>query len=49
VLSENYKVAAEYMVRLEQEDLTDPEKLSGLANAGGMSNDEFTAMFASVV
>ncbi len=49
VLSEHYKVAAEYMVRLEREDLTDPEKLSGLANAGGMSNDEFTAMFASVV
>jgi 6-phosphofructokinase 1 len=49
VQSEHYKVAAEYMVRLEQDDLTDPSSLSGLADAAGMSNDEFTAAFATAV
>ncbi len=46
VQSEHYKVAAEYMVRLEEDDFTDPESLAGLAAAAGVSIDEFTARFA---
>jgi 6-phosphofructokinase 1 len=46
VQSEHYKVAAEYMVRLEEDDFTDPESLAGLAAAAGVTVEEFTAIFA---
>jgi 6-phosphofructokinase 1 len=44
--SEHYQVAREYMVRLETEDLEDPDKLAELASAAGMSPDEFRTTFA---
>ena len=44
--SEHYQVAREYMVRLETEDLEDPEKLAELASAAGMSPDDFRTTFA---
>lgn len=36
-----YRVATEYMIRLEQEDLDDPEKLKSIAEAAGMSPEAF--------
>jgi 6-phosphofructokinase len=36
-----YRVAVEYMIRLEQEDLDDPEKLKPIAEAAGMTPDAF--------
>lgn len=47
--SEHYKVAREYMIRLEREDLENPEMLEKLANAAKMTPEEFKKKFASVV
>src|SRR5205823_10602800 len=41
VKSGSYRVATEYMIRLEQEDLDDPDKLAAIAGAAGMSSDAF--------
>ncbi|MGQ9462904.1 MAG: diphosphate--fructose-6-phosphate 1-phosphotransferase [Candidatus Fervidibacter sp.] len=47
--SEHYKVAREYMIRLEREDLENPEMLEKLANAAKMTPEEFKEKFSSVV
>jgi 6-phosphofructokinase 1 len=44
-----YKVATEYMIRLEQEDLEDPEKLKSIADAAGMSPENFRKRYAYLV
>jgi 6-phosphofructokinase 1 len=45
--SEHYKVAREYMTRLEPADLEDPASLNRLADAAGMSSEDFAARFAA--
>jgi ATP-dependent phosphofructokinase / diphosphate-dependent phosphofructokinase len=45
VESEGYRVAREYMIRLEPEDFSDPSWLAKLAAAGNMSADEFRERF----
>ena len=44
-----YRVAREYMIRLEKADLEDPEMLSELASAANLSPDAFTLRYGSVV
>jgi len=44
--SEGYKVAREYMVRLDPEDFRDPAFVERLAEAGGTTADELRARFA---
>jgi 6-phosphofructokinase 1 len=44
-----YRVATEYMIRLEQEDLDDPEKLKAIADAGGMSPEAFRDRYGYLV
>ena len=43
--SEGYRVAREYMIRLEPEDFEDPAWVSKLAQAGQMTADEFRDRF----
>ena len=45
--SEHYAVARQYMIRLEQRDLANPEMRIKLADAAGMSPEEFGREFAS--
>jgi ATP-dependent phosphofructokinase / diphosphate-dependent phosphofructokinase len=45
VESEGYRVAREYMIRLEPDDFSDPSWLAKLAAAGNMSADEFRERF----
>jgi 6-phosphofructokinase 1 len=47
--SHSYRVAREYMIRLESDDLDDPEKLGPLADAAGMSPEAFRERFGHVV
>jgi 6-phosphofructokinase len=47
--SEHYKVAREYMIRLEREDLENPEMLAKLAAAAKMTPEEFKKKFVHVV
>ncbi len=47
--SEHYKVAREYMIRLERQDLENPEMLAKLAAAAKMTPEEFKKKFAHVV
>ncbi len=47
--SQYYKVAREYMTRLESDDLRNSEKLSKLAQISQQTPDEFRNRFASVV
>lgn len=49
IQSEHYKVAREYMIRLEREDLEDPNILGRLAAAAGTTPAEFQRLFASSV
>jgi len=44
-----YRVATEYMIRLEQEDLDDSEKLKAIAEAAGMSPEAFRERYAYLV
>lgn len=44
--SESYRVAREYMLRLEPEDFRDPAWVERLAEAGGTTADELRARFA---
>jgi ATP-dependent phosphofructokinase / diphosphate-dependent phosphofructokinase len=44
-----YKVATEYMIRLEREDLDDPEKLQPIAEAAGLTPDAFRERYGYVV
>ena len=46
IRSEHYKVAREYMIRLEQHDLEDPEMRAKLAKAARMTPDAFSERFA---
>jgi 6-phosphofructokinase 1 len=45
ILSEHYTVARKYMIRLEREDLEDPQKLARLAETAGISLEEFRDRF----
>lgn len=45
--TESYKVARDYMVRLGPKDLRDEAWTAKLAEAGGLTREEFTARFAS--
>lgn len=49
ISSEHYQVALEYMVRLTQQDLEDPEKLDKLAKTAGVAPDEFRRVFSRAV
>jgi 6-phosphofructokinase 1 len=44
-----YRVAREYMIRLDEDDLRDPDKLAALAAAAGMTPDAFRGRFAYLV
>jgi 6-phosphofructokinase 1 len=44
-----YRVATEYMIRFEQEDLDDPEKLAGIAQAAAMGPEEFRDRYGYLV
>jgi 6-phosphofructokinase 1 len=46
--SNSYRVAKEYMIRLEREDLDDPEKLAPIAAAANVT-DEFRERFGYLV
>jgi 6-phosphofructokinase 1 len=41
VESSSYRVAREYMIRLDREDLEDPEKLRPIAEASGRTPEAF--------
>ncbi len=47
--SESYHVARDYMIRLEKEDLADPDMKLRLATAANMNPEEFERQFAPVV
>ena len=47
--SEHYRVARDYMIRLEPNDLEDEETLRRLADAARMSPEAFRHEFAGVV
>jgi 6-phosphofructokinase len=47
--SHSYRVAREYMIRLEREDLEDEASLAALAEAAGTSPGEFRERYAHVV
>jgi ATP-dependent phosphofructokinase / diphosphate-dependent phosphofructokinase len=49
VSSDAYRVATEYMIRLEQEDLDDPRKLGPIASAAGMTTEDFARRYAYLV
>lgn len=49
VLSERYKIALNYMVRLDQRDLDDPEFLQRMAKEAKMSKEEFIRRFRYLV
>jgi ATP-dependent phosphofructokinase / diphosphate-dependent phosphofructokinase len=46
--SMSYRVATEYMIRLEREDLDDPAKLASIAEAAGMTPDDFRARYEHI-
>jgi len=39
--SSSYRVAREYMIRLDRDDLEDPDKLSPIAAASGLTPEAF--------
>ena len=47
--TETYKVAHEYMIRLKQADLEDPEQVDRLAKAAGLSPEQFRERFGRVI
>jgi len=47
--SEHYKVAREYMIRLNRQDLEDPDAARQLADAAGMQPEEFVQRFSPVI
>ena len=49
VRSETYRTLYAYMTRLKPEDVGDPENVSLLAEAGGLSEGEFVKRFAPLV
>ena len=49
VTTETYHVARKYMIRLEKDDLVNPERLAALAKVAAMKSEEFQARYAHVV
>lgn len=49
VSSLHYLVASEYMIRLEESDIQDPQSLSQLSDAAGMSTEEFLQHYRAAV
>jgi 6-phosphofructokinase 1 len=49
VRSGAYRVATEYMIRLEREDLDDPGRLEAIAGAAGMDAEEFRGRYGYLV
>lgn len=49
VESSSYRVAREYMIRLEPEDLGDPEKLGPIAGAAGLTPEAFRDRYGYLV
>jgi len=49
VESSSYRVAREYMIRLERADFEDPEKLKPIAEAANMTSDAFRERFGYLV
>jgi 6-phosphofructokinase len=47
--SDSYKVARNYMVRLEKEDFKDPEMIEGMAKSARMTKEEFVKRFGYMV
>jgi len=47
--SMTYRVARHYMIRLNKDDITDPERIETLARFGKLSPEEFKKKFSSVV
>ena len=47
--SGSYRVAKEYMIRLEREDFADPEKLESIAGAAGMTAAAFHRRYGYLV
>ena len=47
--AEHYRVARQYMIRLQQSDFDDPEMLGKLAEAAKITPDEFKKTFSSAV
>src|SRR5262249_53608982 len=47
--SGSYRVATEYMIRLEREDLEDPTKLGPIAAAAGKGPETFRARYGYLV
>jgi 6-phosphofructokinase len=45
VQSEGFRVAREYMIRLEAEDFADPRQVAKLASAGNLTAQEFSDRF----
>jgi 6-phosphofructokinase len=44
-----YRVACEYMIRLEREDVEDPDRLGAIAEAGGMTAEGFRERYGYLV
>ena len=49
IRSGTYRVATEYMIRLEHEDLSDPEKLKPIASAANLSPEAFRDRYGYLV
>lgn len=49
VNSIQYQIARRYMIRLEEEDLNDPERLSALCEVSHMSREEFLRRFGPLL
>ena len=49
VESSSYRVAREYMIRLDREDVEDPEKLRPIAEAAGVSPEAFHDRYGYLV
>ncbi len=47
--SGSYRVATEYMIRLERDDLEDPTRLNPIAHAAGLTPEEFTTRYGYLV
>ncbi len=47
--SGSYKVATEYMIRLDVEDLEDPDKLAPIAKAAGLTSEAFRERYGYLV
>jgi 6-phosphofructokinase 1 len=47
--SSSYQVAREYMIRLDPEDLADPDKLQPIAAAAGLTPEAFADRYGYLV